>query len=268
MTQQQPEDAWADGALYEPFVGRWSRLVARSFLRWLALPVDLEWLDVGCGTGALCETILERCRPRRLHGIEPSEAFLAFAQNQITDPRVTFQQGSAEALPCKDDEFDIAVSALVLNFVPDPEHAIKELIRVVRPGGVVALYVWDYAGDMQMLRHFWDAAIEINPQAREFDEGVRFPICQPHALADLLVRSGLDKVEPRAIDVPTVFDSFDDFWTPFLSGQGPAPSYVASLSESEREEVRDELAARLPGSGSGQISLIARAWAVRGIVGS
>ena len=155
---------------------------------------------------------------------------------------------------------------LVLNFVPTPSRVIGEMRRVVRPGGTVALYVWDYAGKMELLRYFWDAAIALDPAARALDQGARFPICRPGPLADLLSAAGLEAVTTTAIDVPTVFADFDDYWLPFLGGQGPAPSYCMRLAETQRTALRDRLRAALPVAASGRIALIARAFAVRGRV--
>jgi SAM-dependent methyltransferase len=172
--------------------------------------------------------------------------------------------GDARALPYKSHSFDRVVSGLVLNLVPEPASAMSEMARVVRRDGAVAIYLWDYAGKMEMMRHCWDAAVELNPKARNLDEGIRFPICKPERLRALFQAAGLKDVEVRAIDVPTAFKDFDDYWRPFLGGQGPAPGYVMSLIESERERLRDTLRARLPIGPDGSIHLMARAWAARG----
>ena len=258
------KDTWAAGKLYEPFVGRWSRLVAKDFLAWLDLPPHLDWLDVGCGTGALAETILRQAQPRAVEGIDPSAEFVEHARAHVGDARVTFGVADAQALPVESGRFHVAVSALALNFVPDPSLAVREMARVVRPRGTVAAYVWDYAGKMELLRHFWDAGVELDPGARELDEGRRFPMCRPARLAELLRRAGVHEIQVHAIDVPTRFRDFGDYWTPFLGGQGPAPGYAMSLSEERRHALRDRIRARLPIAGDGSIDLIARAWAVRG----
>jgi SAM-dependent methyltransferase len=223
-------DAWDSGSAYEPYVGRWSRLVAREFLGWLAVPPGGCWLDVGCGTGALAETILALAAPSEVVGIDPSSAFVAFARDRVNDPRVRFDVGDAQALQATSATFDEVVAGLVLNFVPEPDRAVSEMARVARPGGAVAAYVWDYAEGMQMMRHFWDAAGALDPRARELDEGLRFTLCKPEPLTDLFQTIGLEKVEVRALDVPTVFRDFDDYWSPFLGGQAPAPGYAMSLS--------------------------------------
>ena len=259
-----PTDTWASGAAYEPYVGRWSRLVARKFLAWLAVPPGGQWLDVGSGTGALSQTILAMAAPRAVRGIDRSDGYVSFARAQVRDERASFETGDAQALPVLSAEFDVAVSGLVLNFVPQPERMAAEMARAVRPGGIVAVYVWDYAGQMQLMRQFWDAAAALDPPAAELDEGRRFPVCAPQPLAELLHGAGLERIETRPIDVPTVFRDFDDYWGPFVGGQGPAPSYTMSLSEERRVLLRERLRAALPAATDGSIPLVARAWAARG----
>jgi SAM-dependent methyltransferase len=255
---------WASGAGYEPYVGRWSRLVAGDLLSWLAVPPGRRWLDVGCGTGALSATILAAARPGTVTGIDASEGYTAYARERIGDGRTGFCRGDAQALPFEDDGFDATVSGLMLNFLPEPSRGLAEMARVTRPGGVAAVYVWDYADGMRLMRHFWDAAVALDPAAAELDEGRRFTICHPAALARLFAEAGLEGVAVRAIDVPTLFRDFDDYWSPFLGGQGPAPSYAMSLTEARRAALRDRLRASLPTTDDGAIPLTARAWAARG----
>lgn len=256
-------EVWERGGPYERYVGRWSRPVAREFVDWLDAPEGLDWLDVGCGTGALTATVAERCAPARLVGIDPAAGFLELARERLGGAAVEFEQGDAQALPFPEGTFDRAVSGLVLNFVPDQARAAAEMARVVRPGGAVALYVWDYAGGMQLMRRFWDAAAALDPRGAELDEGRRFPGCRPEPLRALFEGAGLRAVETRAIDVPTVFADFDDYWQPFLGGQGPAPAYCMSLAEEDRAALRERLRASLPVAEDGSIRLTARAWAVR-----
>jgi SAM-dependent methyltransferase len=258
------KDRWASGDLYEPYVGRWSRAVAREFLVWLGSSPGLDWLDVGCGTGALTEAIAERCAPKRLVGIDPSAGFLEFARQRLSSANPELRRADAQNLPFNTAEFDRVVSGLVLNFVPDQPRAATEMARVARSGGEVALYVWDYADKMELMRHFWDAAIALDPRARDLDEGRRFPICRAEPLHELFDTAGLTKLETRAIDVPTIFRDFEDYWTPFLGGQAPAPGYCMTLDEQARIALRERLRASLPTHSDGSIHLIARAWAVRG----
>jgi SAM-dependent methyltransferase len=257
-------DVWASGAAYEPYVGRWSRLVAQNFVPWLGLPAGRRWLDIGCGTGALSETILKHAAPGEVVGIDRSAGYVAYARRQVQDRRARFGVGDARALPCAAGVFDAAISGLVLNFVPEPNHAVAEMARVTCAGGTVAAYVWDYAGRMELMRHFGDAAVALNPAALELDEGRRFHLCRPGPLAALFQDAGLNGVEVRAIDVPTVFRDFDDYWSPFLGGQAPAPGYAMSLDEERRAALRERIRAGLPFEADGSIHLIARAWAVRG----
>ncbi len=178
---------------------------------------------------------------------------------------MALSEGGAESIPFEEESFDVVVSGLVLNFVPDSRAALSEMTRVTRPGGTVAVYIWDYADRMELMRRFWDAAVELNPAARELDEGIRFPICNRDALAALFEDGGLEQVEGRNIDVTTRFESFDDYWSPFLGGQGPAPGYALGLASTERDALRDQLKQTLPTAEDGSISLITRAMAVRGV---
>jgi SAM-dependent methyltransferase len=263
MSQKPVSDTWERGSPYERYVGRWSRQVAPRFLSWLNLSPGRRWLDVGCGTGALCAAILDQCSPSSVAGVEPSEGFLKTAKESLAG-RAAFHQGSATAIPLGDASVDVVVSGLVLNFVPDQRAALIEMARVTGKGGTIAAYVWDYAGKMELMRFFWDAAVELAPDAAKLDEGVRFPVCRPEALKELFASAGLQAVEVKSIDVPTPFVDFNDYWQPFLGGQGPAPAYAMSLDEAARERLRDRIRARLPTAANGSISLVARAWAVRG----
>ena len=257
-------DVWASGDAYEAYVGRWSRRVADEFLKWIAVPVGGAWLDVGCGTGELTRVILVRSQPAAVTGVDPSRAFLALALERTPNRRAEFREGGAQALPFEDSRFDACVSGLVLNFVPEPERGVSEMARVTRRGGTVAAYIWDYAGKMEMIRYFFDAAVTLHPAAADVDEGSRFPICSPEGLVALFTSAGLREVTTRAIDVPTRFRDFDDYWTPFLAGTGVAPAYAMSLSDPERATLRESLKASLPVQPDGSIRLIARAWAVQG----
>jgi SAM-dependent methyltransferase len=255
---------WAGGSAYEDYMGRWSRLVAREFVTWLPIAPFGRWLDVGCGTGALTEAILDEASPAQVDGIDPSESLLRVARDCVGDPRVRFEVGDVRALARSADPYDAVVSGLVLNFIPDLPSAVAGMVRVARPGGVVAGYVWDYAGKMELIRYFFDAAVALNPEAAGHDEGHRFPICRPEPLRALFEDAGLADVAVRSIDVQTHFRDFEDYWTPFLAGRFPAPAYAMSLSEKDRGVLRDRLRAMLPTAGDGSIALVARAWAVQG----
>jgi SAM-dependent methyltransferase len=260
-------DPWNAGPAYEAYVGRWSRLVARDLVRNLDAPPHARWLDAGCGTGALIQAILDEASPRLVVGVDRTVPFVRHARAMLAGPRLAFLAGDALALPVASGGFDVIVSGLVLNFVADPARMVAEMVRAARARGTVAIYVWDYAGRMEMLRHFWDAAVALDPEAAALDEGVRFPVCAPTALRELLTGAGLSEVTTQAIDVVTRFRDFDDCWSPFLGGQGPAPGYVAGLPAEGRAALRASLRSRLPVAGDGSISLVARAWAARGLAG-
>jgi trans-aconitate methyltransferase len=260
-----PLESWGSGDAYERYIGRWSRKVAPELLRWLAPARGLAWADVGCGTGALTETILATCEPAAVEGVDASEGFVAAARQRLRDPRVRLTTADATRLPWEASTFDVTVSGLVLNFVKDHAAMAREMIRVTKPGGQVAAYVWDYAGGMQMVRHFWDAAIAVSPGDAKLDQADRFPICQPEPLRALFEDAGLRSVEVRALEIPTVFQSFDDYWNPFLGRQGSAPTYLASVSDEAREKIRAHLKARLAPAQGERIELTARAWAARGV---
>ena len=264
MNSTLRDDGWKAGDLYEPYVGRWSRRVADAFLGWIAVPPDADWADVGCGTGALSEAIFATARPTSVHGFDPSAGFLQFAQRRLSHPAVTFAIADARSLPLAPESVDATVAGLVINFVSDPPAAVREMARVTRPGGTVAAYVWDYGGRMELMRCFWDAAVALDPAAAALDEGRRFPMCRPEPLLDLFNGAGLRDVATQPIDIATNFAGFDDFWSPFLGGQGPAPAYAMSLAEDRREALRERIRSALPMRDDGSIHLVARAWAVRG----
>src|SRR5512134_3526806 len=180
MDRKDVSDTWERGSPYEQYVGRWSRQVAPLFLSWLDIPGGRRWLDVGCGTGALCAAIVDRSSPSSVTGVEPSEGFLKTATENLAG-RETLHQGSATALPLSHASVDVVVSGLVLNFVPDQRAALAEMARVTVKGGTIAAYVWDYAGKMELMRYFWDAAVELDANAAKMDEGPRFPLCRPEA---------------------------------------------------------------------------------------
>lgn len=258
-------DAWDDGSTYEAYVGRWSRLVAGRFLKWLAVPPHSVWLDFGCGTGALTRTIVAEGDPKLVIGCDRSADYVAFAANHTRDHRARFQVAELTELPGSAGGFDAVVSGLVLNFLPDPRAAVTALTAPARPGATVAAYVWDYAAGMQLLRFFWDAAVALDPKAAALDEGARFPLCRPEALTELFTGARLSEVALETIEVPTVFENFDAYWRPFLGGQGPAPGYLRSQPSEGRERLREAIRRRLPLAPDGTIALTARAWAVKGM---
>jgi SAM-dependent methyltransferase len=256
MATPSRHDAWAAGDSYDAYMGRWSRPIAARFL---------DWLDLGCGTGALTAAILRDCAPAGVLALDPSEGFLAKARTDASDPRVTFQVGGADdlaALPPASR--DIAVSALVLNFIPDRAEALRQMKRIVRPGGTVGFYVWDYpGGGVAFMRAFWEAAVALAPAARDLTEDRRFPFCTREGLVALAQEAGFARPEVKAIESPSVFRDFDDYWTPFTLGAGPAPGYCASLPPEARERLRAALSDSLPRGKDGTILFGTRAWALK-----
>ncbi len=266
MTQASRHDAWQAGERYEAYMGRWSRQIAPRFLDWLAAPGDLDWLDVGCGTGALSAAILARCKPKSLVSMDPSEGFLAKARANIPDGPVVFQAGDAQSLAADSGSRDVVVSGLVLNFVPDREKALAEMKRAARSGGTVAFYIWDYpGGGVEFMRAFWNAATALDPNARDLTEDRRFPFCTSDGLTALARGAGLAEVDCIAIEAPTIFRDFEDFWRPFTLGAGPAPGYCMSLDPDARQRLREKLHDSLPQREDGSIALKTRAWAIKGV---
>jgi SAM-dependent methyltransferase len=247
-------------------MGRWSHQVAEHFLDWLALPPGLNRLDVGCGTGVLSHAICKKHRPQNLVCCDPSPDFVSFARNSVSDCHATFIVTDADNLPHLQGGFDVIVSGLVLNFLPQPLIAVRSMRERLRPGGTLAAYVWDYAQGMQFLRIFWDEAEAVDASAADLHEARRFPLCQPDRLTNLFNDGEFTGVATTTIQIDTVFPTFDDFWSPFLAGTGPAPSFVASLDPVVKDRLAQRLKQRLQPSGDGPIHLTARAFGVRGIL--
>jgi ubiquinone/menaquinone biosynthesis C-methylase UbiE len=257
------KDSWESGDPYEYYMGRWSRLVAHLFIDWLSPSSGLNWLDIGCGSGALSEVIISNHKPAALTAIDQSKGFVNIAQKRLGS-RAKCRVGNALSLPMDESSVNIAVSGLVLNFISEPEKALSEMMRVTEAGGTVAVYLWDYAGKMDFLKHFWDAAVEIKPEALNLHESKRFPDSNADALKKLFENTGFVDIETTSIEIVTHFQDFDDYWKPFLGGQGPAPSFLLSLDQDEKNKLRNTLKTRLPTQLNGSISMVARAWAAKG----
>jgi len=257
-------DRWAIGSAYEAFMGRWSRPLAKQFVERLGVEPRCHWLDVGCGTGALTAAICEFGRPASVVACDPSGPFLEAASSTLADKRVMFELGDGEHLPDREGGFDAIVSGLTLNFVPDPVRALAAMRRRTSSHGIVAAYVWDYAGGMDLLNPFWQAAVELDPAAAQLDEARRFTICNPDNLTAAFRAAGLVGVNVDRLQVALQLTGFEDYWTPFLGRTGPAPSYVAALSAPARERLKERLRERLVPGGDGPITLEAHAWAVCG----
>jgi SAM-dependent methyltransferase len=252
---------------YERFMGRWSRLVAPLLVDFTALPERGQVLDVGSGTGSLAFAIAERKVRARVLGIDPSQEYVAYANRQNPFPdRASFEVGDAQQLRFSDASFDAALSLLVFNFIPDPRKALSELRRVAKSGAVLSAAVWDYGAGMRMLRTFWDAVVSLDAGAEGLDEK-RMPLCHAGELSDLWRQGGLENVSEQSIDINMRFESFADYWDPFLLGQGPAGSYVGRLDRDKLRTLRGEVKRRLSlSSESAPFVLPARVWAVRGNV--
>lgn len=263
MNTTHVSDTWERGSPYEQYIGRWSRKVAPLFLAWLDQPAGRRWLDVGCGTGALSAAIVDHCAPTRVVGVEPSEGFLELAVQNLAG-RARLLAGNAAALPLDGGTCDVVVSGLVLNFVPALPAALAEMRRVAVHGGTVAAYVWDYADGMEVIKCFWDAAASLDAAAARLHEGTRFPVCSAAALKAAFEEAGLTEVETTSLDLMADFVDFEDYWRPFLGGQGPAPAYAMSLTEEQRAALKARLKSSLPRPEGSALALRARAWAVRG----
>jgi SAM-dependent methyltransferase len=221
-------------------------------------------LDVGCGSGALVAALAEALGPENVTGVDPSEPFVEATRAKVPGARVVV--GSGESLPFDDGEFDATLSQLVVNFLADPEQGLAEMSRVTRPGGLVAGCVWDYAGEMTMLRAFWDAAAALDPEgATPRMEAHTMRFARPEELGELWQGAGLVEVDVSALVVEASYDDFEDLWSPFPTGVGPAGAYAASLDDEGRAGLRAEYARRL-GEPDGPFTLSARAWCAVGRV--
>ena len=264
MVKAQDSGMFADARGYERFMGRWSRAAAPLLVHFGRIPEQGQILDIGSGTGALALATTE-LRPRcRVVGVDLSHEYVAFARSRARNDRVRFETADAQNLPFTAGSFDAAASLLVFNFIPDPSKALAEARRVTRPGGFVSAAVWDYGQGMRMLRLFWDAAVALDPAAGRLDEK-HMPLCRKRELYELWTRGGLEQVEEAPLEITMPFENFDDFWDPFLLGQGPAGAYVKRLTVGRTAALREELQHRA-GDPGGAFTLPARLWAVRGSV--
>ena len=251
-----------DGAAYERYMGKWSRLAGETFLDWLAPKSGLRWLDVGCGNGAFTEMLVERCAPVSVQGIDPSEGQLAYARTRPASRIAEFRQGDAMALPFPEDTFDAAVMPLVIFFVPDPARGVAEMARVVCPGGIVTAYAWDmdsggfpYAALQSEMREMGiDVPVPPSPDASRID-----------AMRDLWNGAGLDSVETREINVERTFADFEDYWATVLGGPSVG-SLLAAMASDDLALLKARMSARLPPDATGRITYSARANAVKGRV--
>jgi ubiquinone/menaquinone biosynthesis C-methylase UbiE len=253
---------WNDADGYEAYVGHWSRVLAPRFVTWLALPTGLTWLDVACGTGALTAAILAQGDPKEVVGVDSSAEYLASARAKCQGLQSRFISGDAHVLPFSSSSFDVAVSGLALNFISFG-RALAEQHRVVRPGGTIAAYVWDYAGEYEFARRFWDAAERLDPRAVAYDPGRKSAICRQENLQKALREAGCTEIETCAFDDSGTFPSREAYWHTFDGRQGSTAEYLSLLTDQERLRLRDAVLSGLPSEGS--VKLKVRALAVKGI---
>jgi SAM-dependent methyltransferase len=249
-----------DGAAYERYMGRWSQLVGATFLDWLDPAPAMRWLDVGCGNGAFTELLVERCAPASVHGIDPSDAQLAYARSRASSSSVDFRRGDAMALPFADSSFDAVVMPLVIFFVPEPARGVAEMVRVVSPGGLVAAYAWDLPGGGLPYQPLQDEmrALGVTVPTPPNPDAARL-----EALRRLWTDAGLSAVATREIEVQRTFDSFDDFWTTVRGGASVAARLTAMAAD-DRARLESRMRARLSTDASGRITISGRANAVKG----
>jgi SAM-dependent methyltransferase len=252
----------ASADAYDRFVGRYGPQLATALIGFAGVERGMRALDVGCGPGALSAMLVERVGAARVSGADPSAPFVDACRARL--PGVDVFEAPAEALPFAHGTFDATLSQLVVNFMGDPEAGVREMARVTRPGGVVASCVWDYAGEMTLLRAFWDAAREIAPErAAASDEGVVMPWCGEGELAELWRAAGLGSVRFGSLVASARYADFEDLWSPLPTGVAPSGAFCKSLEEDDRAALRDAFRRRL-GVGEGPFELTARAWAVAG----
>jgi SAM-dependent methyltransferase len=249
---------------YDRHVGRYGSQLASALIGFAGVEPGMRALDVGCGPGALTAALAERLGAAGVRAADPSAPFVEACRARL--PGVDVVVAAAEGLPFADGTFDAALSQLVVNFMSDAEAGVREMARVTRPGGVVASCVWDYAGEMTLLRAFWDAACEVDAERGvAADEGVVMRWCADGELAELWRAAGLRDVRCGPLVVSATYSDFEDLWSPLPAGVGPSGAFCASLDEDRRAALHDAYRRRL-GVGDGPFELTARAWAVAGIV--
>lgn len=256
----------ADG--YEQLMGRWSRRLAIPFIEFAGLGQGEKVIDVGCGTGSLTFALAEAAVSTEIAAVDLSPVFVEEAQKRTSDPRIQIQQADACALPFDAGQFDRAFSLLVLHFVPDPAKAVSEMRRVVRSGGTVAAAVWDHLGGLPSMRMMWDTVAAANGKAREARNKYFWqPMMQPGEMRTCFLEQGLVEVEERSLLIRMDYSSFDDYWAPIGSGEGPIGKFVATLEAAERIEAQAAVRAAYEGGRpDGARSFAAVAWACRGTV--
>ena len=258
-------EMFVSASAYDNMMGRWSTRLAPLFVGFARVRDGARILDVGCGTGSLVQAVADVARESKIVGIDPAPTFIEHCRKRFADPRFAFDCGNGMELPYPDGSFDQALSQLVLQFVPQPEKAAREMRRVTRPGGTVAAATWD-AANLELSAVLWDEAVKLDSAAAARAPGTR-PCSRKGQLAELWQATGFENSEETALEIPTEFSSFDDYWLPFTTGTGPHGVYVATLTPEQRDALRDALRRRLLGDRpDGPFSMRARALAVRGTV--
>ena len=258
-----PDDSTYDR--YDNFMGRWSREVAKQFVEWIDADEALSWLDVGCGAGMLSQSVAEQSTSSKVTGIDPLENSIVAARQHPNNAGIVFEVGDAQDLPFDDDQFDIAISGLMIKFIPDKVKAIREMKRVVRPGGIVALYDWDMDSNMNTTRHFWSAVSEVAPERMEDRATDRTPMTETESLAQFFEQSGLGNIEQRTISFSTKFRDIDDYWEPITNNVQNVGKFYDTLSEIQRADVLQKWKESLPIDSDGSISFESRAVAIKGV---
>jgi SAM-dependent methyltransferase len=249
---------------YDRHVGRYSAQLASALIAFSGIGSGIRALDVGCGPGALAAALAKRLGSANVCGADPSDVFADACRARL--PGVEVCTAAAERLPFADSVFDAALSQLVVNFMDDAEAGVREMARVTRPGGIVASCVWDYAGEMTLLRAFWDAVHTVDPErAATSDEGVVMRWCAEGELAELWRTTGLRDVRFGSLVVRASYAGFEDLWSPFATGIGPSGAFCVSLDDRRRAALHDAYRARLAVGGE-PFELTARAWAAAGTV--
>jgi SAM-dependent methyltransferase len=261
-------DLWTDGVSYESYTGRWSRLIADKFIDWLEVKqAGVErCIDMGSGTGALSEALLANAVCLSLTCVDRSPAYLSFAKQRLQSSGVEFVTGDVQNTSLPTGVYSLVVSGLVANFVDSPEKMLREMRRLGRSGSILGLYIWDFADGMEPIRKFWDAAHKCQaPNVGDYDAAIRFPICQRDNLLSCVREAGWLEAKVIPIEINAQFKNFDDYWAPFLSGQGTGPAFAVSLSNDMREKVRKTLMCLVTDSPNEPFILRTRAWAAKGI---
>jgi ubiquinone/menaquinone biosynthesis C-methylase UbiE len=267
-TRDAEAKMFAKSVEYDHFMGRWSRQLSPLHIAFARVKSGDKVLDIGAGTGALALPLAELIPSCEIVGIDPSEDFIAYARAHTSSQHIHFDVGDAQALPYESGKFDRTLAQLVMNYIPDHEKALREMVRVTRPGGTISACVWDYNDGMQMLRYYWDAVVAIDPPMEPKDQR-HMKLSHQGQLGELWRNAGLVDVDERPIDIDLHFTSFDDYWRPFLSGAGPAGAYLATRDEQSRNALEARLRKRvLGGREDGPFTLSGRAWCVRGTVPS